>query len=635
MTAQRIVLAAREVEVTGGGYAPHGGFVADGADLERRQDHWYDVRARLAPGVTVPQAQAAMDGLAARLAERFPELNRGRDITVFPSSDVRIHPSEDDDLFLAGGLLTALAAMVLLVTVANLANLLLVRGLGRTGEMAVRRALGARRGRVARLFLIESLLLSLAGGAAGVLLAVWVVAVIPSLPIPWPGGATIELAVDGRVILFSLGLMAVTGVLFGLAPALRTAGADVASVLRDDRSSVAGGRRTARLRNLLVGVQVAASLVLVLGTGLLARSLVALETVETGVDAERVAYVRADFGAAELEDDVLRQARWQLLDRVRALPGVEAAGATSRMPAQGGGTTTTIVEGYSPAAGTEGVELPFVLVSDGYFEALGVPLVAGRRFETTDGDRADNPAILINQAAADRFWPGQDPVGRRMRGQGSDTWRTVVGVVGNTPVNSLGQREQPLMYFTDRAANTTAPYIVARVTEGGRSESLVPALRRVVEDDPHAPALTAQGTLASHFGAALQTPRFGATLMAAFAVLAVVLAGLGIYAVVAFSVARRTAELGIRMALGAGRGDVIRMVVRDVALTVALGLGAGVAVALPGTAILEGALYGVSTRDPVTFAGAVVFILLVAAAAAWLPARRAARTDPAGALRVS
>lgn len=602
------------------------------ANLERRQDHWYDVRARLAPGVTVAQAQAAMHGLATRLAEQYPELNRGRDITVFSSSDVRIHPSEDRNLFLAGGLLTALAAMVLLVTCANLANLLLVRGLGRSGEMAVRRALGARRGRVARLFIIESLLLSMAGGALGVLLAVWVVSVIPSLPIPWPGDAVIELAVDGRVIAFSLALMAVTGLLFGLVPALRSAGTDVAKVLRDDRASVSGGRRTIRLRNALVGVQVAASLVLVLGTGLLARSLAALESIDTGVDVDRVAFIRADFGSAGLDDDALRQARWTLLDRVRAMPGVSAAGASSRLPAQGSGSTTTVVEGYTPSAGTDAVELPYVFVSDGYFEAMGIPLVAGRLFEDADANRP-GPAILINQTAADRFWPGQDPIGKRMRGQTSEVWRTVVGVVGDAPVSTLAQHE-PIMYFTDRANNMSAPYVVARVAAGMRPEALIAPLRTAVEESPYTPTIASQGTLASHFGAALDAPRFGAILMAAFAILAAVLAGLGIYAVVAFAVARRTAELGIRMALGAGRSDVIRMVLGDVALTVGLGLAAGVAVALPGAALLEGTLYGISTRDPVTFAGAVVFILLVAVTAAWLPARRAAGTDPAGALRV-
>lgn len=602
------------------------------ANLDRRQDHWYDVRARLAPGVTVAQAQSAMDGLAGRLAEAYPSLNEGRGITVFPSDDVRLHPSEDDQLYLAGGLLGALAGLILLLTAANLANLLLVRGLSRSGEMAVRRALGARRGRVVRIFMVESLTLAIAGGALGVGLAVWVVATFPSLPIDMPLGAGIDLAIDGRVIAFSLALVVLTGVLFGLAPALRSARSDVAGVLRDDRASVAGGRSTIRLRNALVAAQVAASLVLVLGAGLLGRSLAALGDVETGVDADRVAYVQTDFGPAGLEGDALRQARDLLVERVRALPGVTAAGTSSQLPASFGGTTTTIVEGYSPASGTDAVEMAFAVVGDGYFEALGIPLVDGRLFQESDG-ATDDPRILVNEAAVRRFWPGESALGRRNRGQGSETWRTVVGVVGDAPVSSLAEHDRPIMYFSDRTANPSSPWVVARTD--GAPAALLPALRKAVDELPYTVTLEAQGTLAQHFGDALDAPRFGALLLAAFSVLAVILAGLGIYAVVAFSVVRRAAEVGIRVALGARRADVVGMLVREVAVTVGLGLAVGLALAVPITGLLQGTLYGIDARDPLTVGAAVIFILSMALAAAWLPARRAARTDPVRALRAS
>ncbi len=602
------------------------------ANLERRQDHWYDVRARLAEGVTVARARSAMDGLAARLAEAYPALNEGRDITVFASDDVRLHPSEDEQLYLAGGLLGALAALVLLLTAANLANLLLVRGLNRSGEMAVRRALGARRGRVVRIFLAESVALAVAGGALGVGLAFWVVSAIPGMPVDLPLGGGIDLAIDGRVIAFSLALIALTGVLFGMAPALRSTRDDVAGILRDDRASVGGGRSTLRLRNALVAAQVAASLVLVLGAGLLGRSLAALGDIETGVDADRVAYVRADFGPAGLDGDALRQARDLLVERVRALPGVAAAGITSQLPASFGGTTTTLVEGYTPASGTDAVEMAFAVVGPGYFEAMGIPLVDGRLFQESDG-ATDAPRILVNQASVRRFWPGESALGRRNRGETSETWRTVVGVVGDAPVSSLAERDRPIMYFSDRASNPTSPWIVARTD--GAPAALLPALRQAVEELPYAATVTDQGTLAGHFGEALDAPRFGALLLAAFSVLAVVLAGLGIYAVVAFSVVRRSAEVGIRMALGARRGDVVGMLVREVALTVAVGLAAGLALAFPITGLLQGTLYGIDARDPLTAGAAVVFILAMALAAAWLPARRAARTDPVRALRAS
>lgn len=601
------------------------------ANLDRRQDHWYDVRARLAPGVTVAQAQAEMDGLAASLAEEYPALNRGRDITVFSSSDVRLHPQGDAELRQAAGLLTAVALTVLLLACANLANLLLVRGLGRTGEMAIRRALGAGRAGVAGLFLMESLLLALVGGALGVLLSRWALAALPSMPIPLPESG-IDLALDARVGLASLTLVLATGVLFGLAPALRSSRSDMASTLRDERPSSTGGRGSARLRGVLVAVQVAASLVLVLATGVLGRSLAAMQSVDTGVDADRVAWVRTDFARAGLDGEAAYQALDEVLARVRAIPGVTAAGATTRLPASFGASTTTVVEDYRPASGTDAIELDFAVITDGYFEALGVPLLEGRVFGDEDASGAPT-AVLVNETAARRWWGGA-PLGRRLfRQDDPSVWRTVVGVVGDVPVRRVSEPARPFMYFRDRQAGLAPSILVARTD--GPPEAINGALRAEVQAVRSSLTVTSQGTLAAHFGSALEGPRFAALVLGAFSLLAVVLAGLGIYAVVSYGVARRTAELGIRMALGAGRGRVIRMVVREVVGMVALGLGVGLALAFFAGTRLEGALFGVRTLDPATFAVAVAFLLAVAATAAWLPARRAALADPASALRVS
>lgn len=601
------------------------------ANLERRQDHWYDVRARLAPGVTVERAQAAMDALAARLAEEYPELNRGRDITVFPSSSVRIHPTADGDLYAAGGLLSAVVLTVLLLACANLANLLLVRGMGRTGEMAVRSALGAPRGRVARLFLLESLLLSAVGAVAGILLARWALGVVPTLPIPLPRGATLELGVDARVLMFSTALGLGTGFLFGLAPALRAARADVALTLRDDLRSVSGGRGMVRLRNGLVSVQVAASLVLVLGTALMARSLGTLQTLDTGVDPDRVAYLRTDWSSSGLDADARRVALDQLLSRIEAIPGVTGAAASSRLPAQPAGSTTTEVEGYAPPNGTGHVEMPFAMVSDGYFEVMGIELLEGRTFGPDEVPDGPGASIIINREAAERFWPGASALGRRMRGQGADTWgRTVIGVVENSPVNGISEPRRPIMYFSSRQV-TPPGVLVARTS--GDPEALIAPLREAVADAGHAITVSAQGTLAGFFGESLAAPRLVARLMSAFSALAMVLAGLGIYAVVSFSVAGRTAELGIRIALGAERGRVTRMVVREVAGVVMVGLALGLGLAALAAPRLEGALYGVSGLDPVSFSVALFVMLAVALAAAWLPARRAARADPMAAFR--
>ncbi len=603
------------------------------ANLERREDHWYQALARLQPGVTVEQTQAAMDALAARLAEAYPELNRGRDITVFSSRDVRQHPQGDGNVFRAGGLLSAIALSVLLVACANLANLLLVRGLGRSGEMAVRSALGAPKGRVARLFLLESLLLAGAGGLAGLILTRWALSALPALPIADVIGGTLELAVDARVTLFAFGLVTLTGVLFGLAPAVRSARTDVSRALRDDRRGASSDRGSVRLRSMLVAIQVSASLVLVLGTGLLARSLAALQTVDTGVDVERIAYVRIDWTPAGLNVEEARIATDELLERLEALPGVERAALGSRLPAMSQGSTTTEVEGYTPPAGTSAVELPFAIVTDGYFEAMGVPLVAGRLFGQDDVP-GGGVSILVSEATARRFWGDADPIGRRMRGQGSETWtRTVVGVVGDVPVASIGESNAALFYFSSRQSQGSPSYVLVRAT--GEPATLLASVRREVDGWRPSVTVSAQGTLDSHFGASLAARRLAARGMIAFSLLALLLAGLGIYTVVSFTVARRSSELGIRIALGAERSGVVRMVVREVATIVGVGLGVGVLLSALGASRVSGLLFGVAALDPLTFVGAVAVLLTVAGVAAWVPARRAARADPVEALRAS
>ena len=603
------------------------------ANLERRADHWYDVRARLAPGVTSDQARSAMGALATRLAEEFPEFNRNRGITVFESRDIRTHPSVDAQLFQAGSLLTAVVAVILLLACANLANLLLVRGLGRSGEMAVRRALGAGGGRVGRLFLFESTLLALTGGGLGLLLTVWALRVIPSLPVQTVFPGLLSLSVDGRMIVYALALVLVTGLLFGALPALRAARQDVAGTLRDDRRTSSLGRGTVRTRNALVAIQVGASLILVLVTGMLVRGLAAIQGTETGVDAERIAWVRTDLEAAGEGSEARRILLGELQERLAALPGVDAVAATSRLPAQGGGSTTTEVEDYTPPTGTGAVELDFLVVSDPYFSTMGIDLIEGRTFSADDVPDAGT-VVLLNATAARRFWGNEPAVGRRLRGQGSETWRTVIGVVSDAPVSTLAEDPQPLLYFSERQqGGIPAPFLVVRTTSD--PSAILPAAREAIREVRAALPIDGQGTLADHFGESLAAPRFATTLLGVFSLLAAALAGAGIYAVVAFGVARRSGELGIRMALGAGRDRVIRMVVGEVVGVVAVGLVGGLVLAGLAGPTLAGFMYGVEGRDPLTFGGGVLFVLGIAALAAWLPARRAADTDPVEALRRS
>jgi len=599
------------------------------ANLDRREDHWYQVFARLAPGVTVPQAQSAMDALARRHAELYPALDIGRDITVFAAGDVRLSPSSDRDLTLAGGLLGAVALTVLLLACANLANVLLVRGLDRSGEVAVRSALGASQGRVARLFLLESLILAAAGGTAGLLLTHWALAALPSLPLsPLLGGA-LELRLDARVAGFAAAVMVLTGVSFGLAPAVRSARTDVSRGLRRGSSA---GRATLRLRDGLVVLQVAASLVLVLGTGLIARSLTALQTADTGVDVDRIAYLTLDWTRAGIAPEASFAALEEFRARIGSVPGVEGVAFATRLPAMRQGSTSTEIEGYTPPAGTNAVEMPFANVSDDYFETMGIPLVAGRGFGQDDVPSGPGVSIVINESAARRYWGNGDPVGRRMRAQGSESWtRTVVGVVGDVPVNALGEAPSPLMYFSTRQRPGMPSYLIVRAEDD--PETILPELRREIAAWRSAVTVNGQGTLVSHLGSSLAMPRFAASAMGAFSVLALVLAALGVYTVVSFAVARRSAELGIRIALGAERGGVVRMVVGEVGRVVAVGLLLGVVFAAAAAPRFGDMLYGVEALDPPTFVTAVSLLLAVAWVAAYVPARRAARTDPVQALR--
>ena len=603
------------------------------ANLERREDHWYDVKARLAPGVNLERAQAAMSALAFAMGEAHPDLDRGRRITVFRSTAVRFHPESDAELYSGGGLLTAIVLVLLLLACANLANLLLARGIGRSGETAVRRALGASTGSVTRLFLVESLLLSVTGGLLGILLARWALSALHALPLPYPLSATMHLSIDGRVGAFAVALMAVTGILSGLAPALRSVRQDVARALRDDRRSSPTARGTVRLRGALVTVQVAASLVLILGAGLLSRSLAAMQNVDTGVDAGRVAWLVTSFGRAGLSGDAAVATLDQLLARMSTLPGVTRAAAASRLPAERTGTTTTIVEGYTPPNGTGAVELTYAIVTPEYFETIGLPLLEGRSFSATDIQGAER-VVVVTEAAARTFWGGVDPVGRRLRSQSEpDFVRTVIGVVGNAPVNSLTESDRPMFYAPMAQSSVSSPYIIVRTD--GDPNALLGTMRQQVREVRASLPVLEQGTLTSHFDGAMAGPRFAARLMGGISLLAMLLAGLGTYAVVAFSVARRSSELGIRMALGAGQGRVVRMVVGETAGTVGFGLAAGVAVAAFAAPRLESLLFGVAPLDPLTFAGAVLLLASVAGIAAYIPARRAARANPVRSLRAS
>ncbi|HEX5048389.1 MAG TPA: ABC transporter permease [Gammaproteobacteria bacterium] len=601
------------------------------ANLGRREDHWYNVKARLAPGVGPEQAQAALGRLAARYAAEFPDQDRGRDITLFTWKQVRMHPNADAALLGGGMGLFTVAAVVLLLACSNLANLLLVRGIARAPELAIRGALGGDRARIARPLVLEALLLSSIGGAAGLGLAVWLQGIVAAVPLP-PLNAGLDLRFDLRMVTFTVLAALGTGLLFGFLPSRRAARAGVAAALRDAGRTHSGNRSASLLRGTLVAVQVALSAVLVVATALLARSFVNTGRVDPGVDAGRIAVIGTlPLQAGVTTGEGLVAIDEQILERMRTVPGVESAALTTRLPLTGGGfTTSTVIPGYEPATGTDAVEMPLTIVSRGYFATMGIALRAGRAF--ADTDRLTSPQVVVLNETAARTYFGGDAVGRRVRAQAdADSWKEVVGVVADTKIVSLEERPTPMMYYSSDQVPAGGFSVVVR-TNGDPAALLgvLPgALREVRESLP----VTRLEPFAAHVAGALASARTSALLMGAFAALALLLAGLGIYAAVSFAVERRTHEIGIRVALGATATRLIRMVVGESLLVAGVGIAAGLGLAVLAAFGMRSLLFGVAPVDGVSFGAAAAVLAAAAGLAAFLPARRAAAANPSDVLR--
>lgn len=602
------------------------------ANLERSQDHWYQVKARLAPDATIVQAQAAMDRLALRLAELEPEIDAGRGISVFAHGAVRVHPALDTALFAGGTSMLILATLVLLLACSNLANLFLARGMSRGPEVAVRTALGAGWGRIARLLLIEALLLAGAGGLLGLAVAAALVHVLPGLPLGLPVGG-LDVRFDERVIVFGVLAALATGLVFGLIPALRCAGTDIVAALRDEGRGVTAGGGISLFRKALVAVQVALSAVLVVAAALMAQSLANVERVDVGVDLERIALVDTNLAQGGVEPEQAGAVAAQLLARLAAVPGVERVAITTRLPVHaGGGSTSTIVDRYAPEAGTGAIELPVAFVSRDYFATMGIRLLDGRTFSAADSPQT-RPVAVVNETAARLYWGGNAVGGRNRPQTAPDAWREIVGVVADVKVAALDERPTPMLYLSADQAPQSVFTMVARAS--GEAAVAAAELARALREVRPALPIVRQGTLDEHIGNVQATARAVVTLTSGFSLLALALAAVGIYAAVAFNVQRRTHEVGVRMALGATQSRVMRMVVGESVGVVALGVAVGLvlaAVIARGMAPLV--LYGVGPLDAPTFAGAAALLVVTSAVAALLPARRAARTNPAATLSV-
>jgi predicted permease len=595
------------------------------ASLMRRQDHPFTVRARLADGATVEQAVQTMNVLAADLAATYPAINAERGITVLPARDVRVSPEVDGQLRSAAAFSMAIVVLVLIIGTLNLANLLLVRSTARAREIAVRLALGAGAGRVVRVVMAEAVVLAAAGGAGGLALAAAFAEMSRNSRLDFTIPVLIDLRLDASVVLFTLAMSVVTGVVFGLVPALRATRRDVNSTLRDDAPSM-GRRRRVGLTGALVAGQIAVSLVLLVSAGLFVESLLRAEGADPGIDWERTAFVQVSAAPLGLEDEATLALFDRIEQRIEALPGVEQAATSLMLPAGLFGTTTLLL-GAEVGGADRPTEIPWNYVSTNYFEVLGIELLHGRLPAETDLDGGD--VAVVSETFAQTYYGRTDVVGRTYRSEASpDEPRDIVGVVSDAAVRSLGEAPTPTIYWPLDFAFARTNFIVR--LEGDPSETLA-TMREIVRAADSRIMILSASTMEDHLGDTLQRERLAGTILTGLGGLALLLAMLGVYGVVSFSVSRRRHEVGIRIALGAAGDSVIKLFVGDVSVVVLLGAAIGGALSVPVGRVAS--QFTGTAGSPSVTAGVAVLLLATSLMATVVPARRATKTDPTDALR--
>ena len=622
------------VQHVGGDYRsmPHGETVDVWGPLQMpvqagRGGHFCNAIGRLKPGVSVAQASTDLNVIAARLAQQFPNTNEGFRIAVKPLHEEIVGRSQTMLLVLLGAVF-----FVLLIACVNVANLLLARATAREREIAVRAAVGAGRWRIVRQLLTESLLLALISSAVGMLLAQWAIDALSTLgPEQLPRLQAVS--IDGRILLFTLGLTLLTGLLFGLAPALQAGQVNLNELLKEGgRSGV--GQRQRRLRDALVVVEVALALVLLVGAGLLIRSFWKLQQADPGFNPERVLTASLSLPNARYGDAPKVTAfQQQLLERVAALPGVQSAGLTSDLPWTGYDENAGFtIEGktFPPNDGAGG---RYHFVSEDYFRTVGVPLVAGRFFNANDKLKSPN-VVLINRAMAELYWPGESAVSKRFTFNSQPKekdWYTIVGVVGDVKDFPNSPAAVPAFYWP--TVQQAPRQVILAVRGSANPLSLVEAVRNEVHALDKDLPLAEIKSLETVAATALASQRFTLWLVGFFAGTALLLAAMGIYSVLSYLVAQRTQEIGVRMALGAQFGDVLKLVVRQGMTLVLAGVTLGVIAAFGLTRLMKGLLYQISATDPLTFGAIALLLGGVALLACYLPARKAAKVDPLVALR--
>jgi putative ABC transport system permease protein len=602
--------------------------------LTERGAHWMNVIGRLKPGVSIAQASAEINGIAARLNQAYPD-NRASTTQAKVMTEIDNRTEDMGGVFkIAGAIAMAIVGLILLIACANVANLMLARAAARRKEIGIRLALGANRARLIRQLLTESLLLSILGGSLGLLLAFWVTDLMQGfVPVIEYNIVNNFFAIDSRALLFTLVISLATGVIFGLAPAWQSSNPDVVPVLKGAVEAAHGKRRTFTLRNVLVVAQVSLSLVVLVCGGLFIKSFRKAQTMDPGFDNANGLVLSLSPILVGYEEEPSRNFYRHVIERVSHVPGVESAAFTRMLPLGDSSNSNgpVLKEGETLARGSAGRNIMTTVVGSGYFRTMQIPFVEGRDFDERDQTKTQS-VIIVNERMAQMLWPGESAIGKRIFiGTDNRDALEVVGVVKNGKYRNLAEDPKPFFYY---AMDQRRPATMALVIRGNVDpRSLVAPIRSQIQAvDPHVPIFAVK-TMAEHMTYALWAPNMAASFSLAFGVLAILLSAVGLYGVMAYVVSQRTREVGIRMALGADRRDVMKLITRQGMRLAAIGVGIGLVLALALARVLSSLLIGVSGYDVPTFLLVPTLLAAVALVACYLPARRATKVDPLIALR--